>query len=253
MKHKEYIRKTQGSREAVIFIHGILGTPNQFRFFVPLVPTEIDVYNIVLPGHSGTIKDFANSSMEKWREYAFSYVDRLCEEYRGVYIVAHSMGTLFAIQSAIKYPEKIKQLFLLASPLKLFIKPRIVRTSLRVIFGNEEKIKNDPDVMEVKDASGVVFTKNIFHYLSSIPRFFELFSEIHKTRRLIDKLPVRTVVYQSKDDEMVTRGASKYLLEKKNVELHVLPTSRHFYYGENDLSFLVKSFKQMLSSVYEGK
>ena len=35
--HEEYIRDVPGSDTAVLFIHGILGTPNHFRRFLSLI------------------------------------------------------------------------------------------------------------------------------------------------------------------------------------------------------------------------
>jgi len=58
------------SRIAVLFIHGIIGTPRHFTELIPLVqqvPEDFTVSNIILDGHGGTVDDFAHTSMAKWK------------------------------------------------------------------------------------------------------------------------------------------------------------------------------------------
>ena len=66
MKHKEYKRIVPEAETAVLFIHGIAGTPNHFKDFLPLVPKEFSVYNLLLDGHGGKTEDFSKTSMKKW-------------------------------------------------------------------------------------------------------------------------------------------------------------------------------------------
>lgn len=69
--HEEYIRKIPGSKMAVLMIHGIAGTPDHFKPFVSLFPDDWSVYNILLDGHGGGVKDFSATSMEKWKKQVF--------------------------------------------------------------------------------------------------------------------------------------------------------------------------------------
>lgn len=58
MEHREYVRIVPGAKTAVLFMHGIVGTPNHFRDLLPLVdlvPDDWSVYNVLLPGHGGTV------------------------------------------------------------------------------------------------------------------------------------------------------------------------------------------------------
>ena len=115
MNHEPYFREGPG-KTAVLLIHGIAGSPGHFRDLVPIIPQTFAVSNILLDGHNGTVRDFSSSSMEKWKTQFRNTLQNLCERYENVVIVAHSMGTLFAIQAAIERPEKIPHLFLLNVP-----------------------------------------------------------------------------------------------------------------------------------------
>lgn len=116
MEHCEYIRYIPGSRDAVLMIHGICGTPRHFDGLIPVIPEGISVYNILLPGHGQDVQAFSDSSMEKWRGYAEKKLELLLQRHQRIFIAAHSMGTLFAIRAAVFHPDRIPGLFLLAVP-----------------------------------------------------------------------------------------------------------------------------------------
>ena len=75
--HKEYKRIAEHPDKAILFIHGILGTPNHFRAFVPLVPEDVTVYNILLDGHGKGVRDFSKTSMRKWEAQIAAAVKEL--------------------------------------------------------------------------------------------------------------------------------------------------------------------------------
>ena len=110
MVHKEYVRLRDNATTAILFIHGIVGTPNHFNEFVSLVPESFSVYNLLLDGHGKSVKGFSKTSMKKWEAQVASVVDELSLTHEKIYIVAHSLGTLFAIDQAIKN-KKVCKLF----------------------------------------------------------------------------------------------------------------------------------------------
>ena len=77
MEHKEYVKINDESNTVVLFIHGIVGTPNHFNEFVPLVPESISVYNLLLDGHGKGVKDFSKASMKKWESQVATVVEEL--------------------------------------------------------------------------------------------------------------------------------------------------------------------------------
>ena len=109
MKHPETRKQIPGAKAAVMFIHGIVGTPDHFRNMVPLeasVPEHWSVYNLRLPGHGGNVGDFAHSSMCEWKRHVWEAFAELAKDHEKVILVGHSMGTLFALQLAAENPEK---------------------------------------------------------------------------------------------------------------------------------------------------
>lgn len=251
MEHIEYKRIVKGAKTALLFVHGILGTPNHFSELLPLVPESVSVYNILLDGHGGSVSDFSKTSMKKWENQIEEVVNELSLTHDMIYVAAHSLGTLLTIEQAIKN-KKITKMFLLASPIKLFIKPVLFVNVLKVYIG---KIKpNDKKALAAKKAYSITDDKNILKYIGWLPRFFELFEKIRYIRMLISNLEAKCYVYQSKNDEMVSLKAIKLLKQNKNISCTLLEKSAHYYYHEDDIEFLKREFnKFLMSERYIGK
>ena len=242
--HTEYKRIAENADKAILFIHGIVGTPNHFRDFLPLVPDNVSIYNMRLDGHGKGVKDFAAASMKKWEEQVGCVITELSSTHKEIYIVAHSMGTLFALEQAIQNP-KVTKLFLLAVPLRLFLKPRLFINSMKVYWNRIDP--NDPIASAAKNCYGIAADKNPFHYIGWIPRFLELFGKIRKVRKKIKELTTPCFVYQSAKDEMVAKEAQKFLGENPFVTVHVLEKSGHYYYECGDFAFLKSELTKFVS------
>lgn len=238
--HKEYKRIVNGADTAVLFIHGILGTPNHFKDLIPLVLKEYSIHNLLLNGHGEGVKEFSRASMKIWKNQVEDAANQLLKTHKQIIIIAHSMGTLFALQQAYNKPDKIKSLFLLATPLKIGIKFKMFSNSMKLYFN---KIKpDDVQGLAYKAACGIKQNKKIWLYLGWIPRFLELFKEIKYTRTLVNNISVPCYVFQSKNDEMVSRKSVDFLKNNKNFKLKILKNSSHHYYAENDKNFLLDEF-----------
>ena len=246
MIHTEHKRINPKARAAVLFVHGIVGTPNHFAEFVSRVPEGMSVHNLLLDGHGGSVRDFSHTSMQKWEEQVKNAVDELCTTHSEIYIVAHSMGTLFAIDRAIEN-ESVKGLFLLAVPLKIAPKLRMISNLCKVYF---DKIRPDDEVaLAAKRCYGIAQDKNPFHYFGWVPRYLELFSKARKSRKRIQELKTPCRVYQSARDELVSGASEKWLLKNENVSVTSLENSGHYYYTQNDFSFLLNDFENFLDRI----
>ena len=246
MEHKEYKRINPGARAAILFIHGIVGTPNHFADFVSLVPSDVSVCNILLDGHGGSVRDFSRTSMQKWERQVRDAVDELTLSHTEVYIVAHSMGTLFSIDRAIEN-EAVKGLFLLAVPLVISPKPRMVSNLCKVYF---DKIKSDDAVaLAAKRCYGIAQDKNTFHYLGWLPRYLELFAKAKETRRKMQLLQTPCTAYQSAKDELVSTASAKLLRQNEAISVVELKNSGHYYYAPDDLAFLLREFENFIKEI----
>ena len=231
-----------GCSVSVLFIHGILGTPHHFDAFLPMIPSDWSVHALWLKGHGGSVKDLSRASMAAWKQQVRDSVEALLAAGDRVVIVAHSMGTLFAIQAALEHP--IEELFLLNVPLKIHITRRLFRTVWRVFRGN---IRPDDEwMLAAQRAYGIERDGHIFCYLGWIPRYLELFSEIRKTRKNAAALSIKTQAYLSLWDEMVSPKCSDLLKQNACVTVKMLSTSGHFYYSPEDQAVIKEDFGKLI-------
>ena len=198
MDHREYIRYLPGSSCAVLLLHGIGGSPAHFRELIPVIPASFSVYNVLLDGHGGTVEDFSRSSMKKWKAQVSRLLETLLSRHQRVYIVGHSMGTLFAIRGAVEHPDRIAGLFLLCVPLRVHLPLSTVATSLRAT--RPRLREGDRAARELIDDCSICLTPNLLRYLGWIPRFWELLLEIRRVRGMLPKLRTPCMSFQSQPD-----------------------------------------------------
>lgn len=235
MDHSEYIRIAENSKNAVLMIHGIAGTPAHFRDVLPAIPEDWSVYNILLDGHGGTVADFGATSMERWKAQVRNILSQLLVRYERIVIVAHSMGTLFAIQAAIDHPGQVNALFLQAVPLYVHLPPSTMLASLRVAL---RKTGRHPTAAAMAADSSIQMDPRLYRYISWMPRMMELLQEIKRVRSILPQLAVPCEAYQSKKDELVSARSEKALAENPFVRLTVLEHSGHFAYSVEDAALL---------------
>ena len=239
MDHRPYIRKTEYAHTAVLMIHGIMGTPRHFDGFLPLIPENWDVYNILLDGHGKTVRDFNATSMEKWKDQVQAYFRELSSRYEKIFVIAHSMGTLLSMEAAQLYPQKLMGMIFLAPPLKVFVRPVMVKYSAKVIFGGIDTGKTREAA--VAQATSVVPEKRVWRYLGHIPRLVELLQLSSRCRSLPVQVPC--LVFLSGKDELVAVSSGKYL---PGCETILLPQSGHFYYTPEEWQIIAEKTQNFL-------
>lgn len=243
MQYREYIRQVDSSKMAVLMIHGIVGTPCHFRDLLPLIPEDWSVYNILLDGHGKQISDFARTSMKKWKEQVQSQLEYIFARHDKLVIVAHSMGSLFAIDAAIRYPDRIVQLFCHGIPMAVHTPPATIASAWQVIF---DRVKPGTMAAEMQADCGVRLTRNLLRYIPCIPRFVELLQEIRRVRKLLPQLTVPCRSYLGSRDELVSQRSNKYLSSHPAITHIILPHSGHFCFDRKDLSFVRSQFLEII-------
>lgn len=247
MAHTEYRRELPGSDSAVLFIHGIQGSPDQFEPFYDSVPHDWSIVNILLDGHGGGVRDFSRTSMAKWKTQASAVADELAVKYRRVIVVGHSMGTFFAMDIARRLSEQVKALFLIAVPLVIAVTPRASVNSMRVILTSPPD--KNPVIAAARAAYSIRQDKCLWRYLGWIPRYLELFAEAKRQRRQITQLKTPCRVYQSAKDELVSRRSEKYISANPDIRLISLTKSGHFFFPEGDLSLMQKELAGLCKEI----
>ena len=242
LPHQPTRRIVSGADTAILFVHGIVGTPDQFLPLLPLVPETWSCVNVLLPGHGGSVSDFSRSSMAAWRSAVRAEIDALSATHRRILLVGHSMGTLFCIDESLRR-DTVCGLFLLACPLYPKMTLRAARQSLQVAFGIRGRSE---EAQAAHKACSVRATWRLWEYLGWIPRYLELFQAAAQGRKQIGEVTVPTIAVQSDKDELVSRRSCPLLNAAPAVTLHTLPRSRHFWYPPEDLTALQDVFRTFI-------
>lgn len=241
-KHTAFHRKVEGASKAVLFIHGICGSPYHFRDLYSQVPQDWTIESILLQGHGGSALDFGRASMARWREQAGQAVDDLAARHSSLLITGHSMGTLLAIDQALQKPDQVKGLFLLAVPLRARATGTSANQAVRAAL--DLKSRGNPSVETAKSLYGIDPDRKVWRYLRYISRYNELLRFMKQTREAIPRLQVPSRVLMSRLDEIVSAKSASYLTPNPMISLYWLEDSDHKYYPPEDKAFLLRDFAE---------
>ena len=247
MNHQEYRRIVPGAETGVLMIHGIVGTPHHFDNLIPLIPENWSVVNLLLEGHGHGAAEFGAASMEQWKAQVSRELDALLAYHEKVLIVGHSMGTLFAIQSAIDCPEKVAGLFLQAVPLRPYVHPKMTLASAKLML--DMGVEEDPLARALEKDSGVEVDLRLWEYALWPVRFVELLAECERIRHALPQLKVPTVALQSCKDELVSDLSIRDLEKNEYVRVVKMENAGHFGYEGEELETMLKEFESMIQSV----
>ena len=242
-RHRPIFMEAPGSDTAVLMIHGIQGSPDQFTFLVEALAGQYTVQTLLLPGHGGMVRDFAKSRMAVWQAYVDDALLALTKRYRRVFIVGHSMGCLLGLQAAVSHPDKVAGLVLLAPAFRVFISRRCVACNAKMLFAKAE----DDEIVAAMRQGNSVSASSPFAYLLGAPRFLELLQKARACRPLIGQCGVPMAVVHSENDEIISRKTVDLFQRRPNTRVYMAKKSSHYYYppqARKALAKLVREFIQ---------
>lgn len=243
----EYYRLIEGSKSGVLFVHCMFGSPKYYNDYIDLVPEDWSIHNVLLVGHGGSVREYGSTTMDDWKKRVYDEFERMCGLYENVYIVSHSLGTLFSIRLAKQHPEKLKGLFLLSTPVRPIVTFRMMKTVAKVIMDLDTT--NDKIAQSGKERYSLLMTKNLFDFVWCIPNFISLLKEIFEVRKYIKDVEVPCWAVFSKHDELVRSSAQEYFREVENAKIIMLEHSYHFYYRGNDYTYLQEQFVEFCETI----
>lgn len=227
--HKPFLYEAEGSRTAVLMVHGILGSPAQFEAIAKrLYGLHMTVMGVLLSGHGGSAKDFAAAKPDDWRREVREAVSRLRQRHERIVIAGHSMGGLLAAMEAAE--NGADGIVLLSTPMRLALSPKAVWMSLRMLLGDPAK---DDEVHQSYRKANSVQKGSLGVYFSWIPRFWDLRRLIRETRCVLSRVCCPALVIQSRCDETVAWRSHRMLadgLVSASVDIMLLEKSRHSHF-----------------------
>ena len=237
--HSEYRRMVPEAKAAVLFVHGINATPRFFDEYVAVVPENVSVHNLLLPGHGGSVRDFGAHSAKEWEEHVRKALDALRQSHERVYIVAHSLGTLLTIREVVRDPSRIAGMLLLCVPLRIWSRPTAWWGKLAKGLGGKAAQE------ELSHCYGTDVDWRIWRYVGWIPRYVELFALSKDVRQKISHLDVPAVVFMAGRDEQVSLRSEMHMKDHPAIVLQRMPKSTHHLFTVEDKAAIAAVLKRM--------
>lgn len=225
-RHRAFSRLTD-SKEIVLFVHGIQGSPKQFRELAACLPAGIDYVSLLLPGHGGSLRDFRRAGKREWLEYFCSLCGKLRQSYEKVFFVGHSLGCLVGIEAAANGAIGFDGMLLIACPIRIRLSMRYFAMGWHAIVPDAT---SDAYVLAAREANSVA-VKHPLELLICIKPYVGLALLITQSGRKIKGLCSRVCMIQSENDEIVSARSIDVVGQMENTKAVVVPGSGHFFYS----------------------
>lgn len=240
--HQPYSR-ISNANTIVLFVHGIQGSPIQFRYMISVIPKHIDYMCILLPGHGETIHSFRSVGKKEWTTYFQSLCHELQKEYNNIYFVGHSLGCLIGIDAACSDDVKFSGMLLLACPLRIRLSMRYIRTCYQAI---RDKNPSSVYVKAAKDANSVFF-RSPFELITCPKPYVGLLLMILQSRHKFKHMTENVCMIHSEKDEIVSKTSINYIRSMPNGRVVILPESGHFYYAPSAQKIILQELTELLN------
>ncbi|MGI5878729.1 MAG: alpha/beta hydrolase [Christensenellales bacterium] len=220
----------QGDRTMIVFIHGMMGTPEPFRPMLSAAAGRgFSVSALLLPGHGGTGRDFARSDRSQWESAVLEHIGHLRTRYSNIILAGHSMGSLLALLAYRFYPDVIRGIIAIATPLCLRIGRQALHRGLRLA----------PDAA---DAASGGRRLSLWFSLRCIPRFLDLLGLMRSAESALERVESPVLIIHSARDEVVDMRSAVLLENRlKRRKTLILPQSGHNLYTRDDWDLMVSA------------
>ena len=167
-KNIQYLKMGEGEGPPLLLLHGFGGDINIWVFNQEALSADRTVYALDLPGHGQSSKDVGEGDLDSLVDAVAGFMDT--QGIEKAHIFGHSMGGAVAGSFAIKHPERVQSLALIASAglgeeingdyIEGFIaanRRKEMRDALKLLFADEELVNRQlvNDVMKFKRLDGV--------------------------------------------------------------------------------------------------
>jgi carboxylesterase len=246
--HEPFSIETSTSDMVILYIHGIMGSPHEFRRIVhALYEENIHFKALLLPGHGSNGYDFARTKADTWQTHVNREIHHLKNNYSRIILIGHSLGGLLALNAALQYP--VDGIVLLNTPIKTRISFQQVSMSLRVLLGSGKV--NDPMIRTYRETFSVDLS-DWWTIPLWIPRLLDINRFARQTEKILHEIMVPVILFQSINDETVNPVSAEILkreLGDQLLSLTYLNKSTHAYFVDDEFNEIIKGIKRFLALV----
>ena len=232
--HTPISQERNDADKAVVFIHGFMGSPDQFAELAAAVYNSgCSCYCLLLPGHGAGAREFIKRGIDDWERHLQAEISKVRDKYDKIYLVGHSMGGLLALNASLNRENKIAGVFLLSTPLKFNVFS-LKSLAARVRFLAYPK---DHEVKAAYHAGNSLAGASVFAYPLFIKPILHSQKLIRKTKRQLADVFVPVYMVHSKNDETISHKSGAMLYEglcNTRRTAFSIDRSWHAFYAEEE-------------------
>ena len=219
---------------AVIFVHGLMGSPTQFDDLARAVYDVGCTFScILLPGHGSGVMEFAKFGAADWQRHLQQEIDKIKNAYDRIFLVGHSMGGLLSLNASLKKENKISGVFLIATPLKVHLySPTAFLKKIRLLTFP----KSNPAKAAYMKSNSIELSKPLIALLA-IKTFRDFFKLMKQTKKRLPDVTVPVYMFHSKVDETVSYKSAEMLYKtlcNTQIMSFTFDKSWHNFYDKNE-------------------
>ncbi len=244
--HQPFSIVNTNSNSAIIYIHGIMGSPTEFRQLVENSDLSHTNYKaLLLPGHGVGGKDFIKSGPVDWQAHVNKEIDYHFHNNEKIILIGHSLGGLLALQAASDF--NIAGIVLINTAMRTRMSVQQILLSLKVLFSSQNS--KDPIVSTYRNSFGVGL-----HDWWTVPawslKLLDVLEVAKQTEKVLPLIKTRVKIFQSMKDETVNPISAEILkrgLVNSSVQLTYLNNSMHAYFDQKDLQLITEGIEELVN------
>ena len=208
--HTPTYRKCDGADTAVMFIHGFMGSPDQFEDMAETVHSlGCACISVLLPGHGCGIDGFVKFGERQWMRHVQNEIDKIKNDYKKIFLVGHSMGGLLALNAGMVAENNISGAVLIASPMKInLLNPSAMAQRLRFL-----RLPRDSEIKTAYMNTYSLTKSKFFYYPLFIRPAASLMRLMKRTKRRLSEVTIPICMFYSKKDETTSYKSARILYD----------------------------------------
>lgn len=234
-----------GNADAVVFLHGILGSPLRFRRLAEALHARgFDCYSPLLPGHGGTAREFRKAPRGSFEACAKACVRGAWQTHKRTFVVGYSLGGVIALDCALD--GLACGVALLNTPVRVRVNFRQVLGSMRAMAAPENP--GDEARARYRERNSILGA-NFLQYPLWLGQYLHMYRYLRRVRRRLGEVRARVLAAQSALDEAIDRGSMARLragLARAEVRVLRLGDSGHGCFSEEDEALLLDAMLEFM-------
>ena len=245
--HTPACQEHPDAKTMVVFIHGFMGSPNQFiDLAAAAYENSCSYVSVLLPGHGVHAKEFMKSAASDWERHVQNEIESIKDRYEKIFLVGHSMGGLIALNVSLDKENKIAGIFMISTPLKLrWFHYQSLFAKLRLL--------TYPRSNEVKSAylkSNSIAGCSLIYYPLFVKPFMSFYQLVRKTKNCLAEVFVPVYIVHSKNDETTSYKSAKLLYDglcNAQRTAVTLDKSWHAFFTEQERRIISETLNNLIA------